>query len=378
MKILFDLCPLQPSNEAPFHGGGELTEFWLKTLLKNDIRPVVCFKTDRILKKEHLELIELYNLQVLKFNSNKQITNFCKEFGIDIFFSSLPYEYGNMNFEDTIFHMAILGLRELEMNHLGTRLSYSKNLTEKLKIIYRYLLFERKSKRKEWNKINQLFLNKKYQVTTISNHSKYSIASFFPELNAENISVYYSPSDLTICERRKVDGFKIVLVSGNRWIKNIKRAILAIDSLISDNLIKDVQISIFGWEDKTPIKIENTENFKLSGYVDRDELNMAFSQSSLFIYPSLNEGYGYPPLNAMRHDIPVIASGLSSIPEICGKAALYFNPFNVDEIRNRILMVYDSDETRNILIEEGRKRLSELRVIQENGIRLFIKNFIKP
>ena len=59
------------------------------------------------------------------------------------------------------------------------------------------------------------------------------------------------------------------------------------------------------------------------------------------IYPSLNEGFGYPPLEAMHWGTPVIASSFTSIPEICQNAAIYFNPYSIKEIMNRILLLTD-------------------------------------
>ena len=60
-----------------------------------------------------------------------------------------------------------------------------------------------------------------------------------------------------------------------------------------------------------------------------------------FIYPTLNEGFGYPPLEAMKYGVPVITTAFSSIPEICGDAVLYSNPYSIEEIANRILQLED-------------------------------------
>ena len=75
----------------------------------------------------------------------------------------------------------------------------------------------------------------------------------------------------------------------------------------------------------------------------------------MFIYPSINEGFGYPPLEAMSKSIPVAASAVCSIPEVCGDAALYFNPYDIEEIANRIVQLADPVMHRN-MAERGRKR----------------------
>ncbi|UKI56598.1 MAG: glycosyltransferase [Treponema succinifaciens] len=85
------------------------------------------------------------------------------------------------------------------------------------------------------------------------------------------------------------------------------------------------------------------KNFVLLDYIERDELECLFENSYAFIYPSLNEGFGYPPLSAMKYGVPVITSGSSSIPEVCGNAAIYFDPYSIYEIKNRILQLSDKE-----------------------------------
>ena len=86
-------------------------------------------------------------------------------------------------------------------------------------------------------------------------------------------------------------------------------------------------------------KIVNPDKFTFAGYVEDNDLEQLYHDAYAFIYPSLNEGFGYPPLEAMRYGKPVLASPFTSIPEICQGAALYFNPYSIEEIMNRILYI---------------------------------------
>ena len=95
------------------------------------------------------------------------------------------------------------------------------------------------------------------------------------------------------------------------------------------------------------------------GYVDDYDLQQLYHDAYCFIYPSLNEGFGYPPLEAMHYGVPVIASSFSSIPEVCGDAVLYTNPFSIEEIMNRILMMTDT----NIHNKLKNKSLSQYKMI---------------
>lgn len=82
-----------------------------------------------------------------------------------------------------------------------------------------------------------------------------------------------------------------------------------------------------------------------------------YGKASAFVYPSLYEGFGIPPLEAMAHDCPVICSQTSSIPEVVGNAGEYFDPGDVESIRGAIERVMNSEAHRNSLIQNGRERL---------------------
>ena len=83
-----------------------------------------------------------------------------------------------------------------------------------------------------------------------------------------------------------------------------------------------------------------------------------YSGAKAFIYPSLYEGFGFPPLEAMNFDCPVVCSKTSSIPEVVGDAGEYFDPYDIDSIRTAIERVVSNDALRNDLIVKGKARLS--------------------
>jgi glycosyltransferase involved in cell wall biosynthesis len=78
-----------------------------------------------------------------------------------------------------------------------------------------------------------------------------------------------------------------------------------------------------------------------------------YENAVAFIFPSLYEGFGLPPLEAMRCGCPVICSNSASIPEICGDAALYFDPTNLSEIRSQIQHLVDNPPTQKLLKQNG-------------------------
>lgn len=86
-------------------------------------------------------------------------------------------------------------------------------------------------------------------------------------------------------------------------------------------------------------------------------LGNLYSQASAFVYPSIYEGFGLPPLEAMAHDCPVVTSNSSSMPEVVGDAGAYFAPFDIEAQAQAIADVVFDTQRRNTLIAAGRQRL---------------------
>jgi glycosyltransferase involved in cell wall biosynthesis len=94
----------------------------------------------------------------------------------------------------------------------------------------------------------------------------------------------------------------------------------------------------------------------LTGYVSFSELKSLVGHAEALVMPSLYEGFGLPPLEAMAAGVPVVTSTSASLPEICGDAALYFDALNVDDIANKLLAVASNPETRDERRKKGLER----------------------
>jgi glycosyltransferase involved in cell wall biosynthesis len=90
-----------------------------------------------------------------------------------------------------------------------------------------------------------------------------------------------------------------------------------------------------------------------------DVLAGLYRQAAAFIYPSLYEGFGIPPLEAMSFDCPVVCSNTSSIPEVVGDAALLFDPLSPERMAEAICATVGDEATRQRLIARGRKRVKQ-------------------
>jgi glycosyltransferase involved in cell wall biosynthesis len=89
------------------------------------------------------------------------------------------------------------------------------------------------------------------------------------------------------------------------------------------------------------------------GFVPHPVLRVFYSRAAAFLFPSLYEGFGLPPLEAMAHGTPVLTSSASSLPEVFEDAALLVNPENVFEIARGIRQILTEDVTREALIRRG-------------------------
>ena len=86
-----------------------------------------------------------------------------------------------------------------------------------------------------------------------------------------------------------------------------------------------------------------------------------YSGASLFIFPSFLEGFGLPPLEAMACGCVVLSSRNSSLPEALGKEAIYFDPFNVEELREKMAYCLNHPEIQKDLKEKGIERVKSFR-----------------
>ena len=100
------------------------------------------------------------------------------------------------------------------------------------------------------------------------------------------------------------------------------------------------------------------DNIAQLGYVTDAELRALYQRALCFLFPSLYEGFGLPPLEAMACGCPVIVSRAASIPEVCGDAALYCDPSDPGDIAQQILKIAESAECRERLIQRGRSRVT--------------------
>jgi glycosyltransferase involved in cell wall biosynthesis len=102
-----------------------------------------------------------------------------------------------------------------------------------------------------------------------------------------------------------------------------------------------------------------TKRIQVTGYVTDEQLSEWYGRASIFAFPSLDEGFGMPVLEAMQAGVPVIASNASAIPEVCGDAAELIDPRNEDQLADALVGLAKDEARRTKLIALGRHRAAE-------------------
>lgn len=163
-----------------------------------------------------------------------------------------------------------------------------------------------------------------------------------------------------------INGEYILSVGSIQPRKNLVRLVKAYASLrggySADKLPKLVLVGKCAWlYDETLRALEETgvrDSVVLTGYVPEKDLPALYSSALCFIYPSFFEGFGLPPLEAMKCGAPVIVGNKTSLPEVVGDAAIAVDPFDVEAIAGAIKRVIEDQSLRNELSLRGQQRAS--------------------
>lgn len=219
-------------------------------------------------------------------------------------------------------------------------------------------------------------------IITVSHYSKQDIVNYFnfpPEkifvthLANEDI---YKPLNKDTCKEfiKKTYGIEddyILYVGGFSPRKNIVGLIEAFSKLISKLKNTKIKLVIAGSKGKSySIYKKTTEDLSIQnnvifpGFIPLEHMPLLYNASKIFIYPSLYEGFGLPPIEAMACGIPIIASNLTSIPEVVGDAAMLINPYDIEELSNAMYHIIENKNLENQLIKKSLLRSSHFNWIK--------------
>src|SRR5271170_1578083 len=167
-----------------------------------------------------------------------------------------------------------------------------------------------------------------------------------------------------IAERYQVNYPFILYAGAIRPHKNVVRIIEVFSALQSElqeeQVYPDLKLIIIGDDLSSHPRLRRTvvrsgvqNDVRFLGFVPIEVLRIFYDVAKIFVFPSLYEGFGLPPLEAMAHGTPVVTSNTSSLPEVAGNAALLVNPENVFEIRRGLQRVLIDPELRLQMKQRG-------------------------
>jgi glycosyltransferase involved in cell wall biosynthesis len=220
------------------------------------------------------------------------------------------------------------------------------------------------------------------RIFAVSNFTKTEIEKLF-EIPSDRIEVIYNAIDERflhghasaaeremIAQRYQVT-YPFLLYAGRiSPHKNVVRMIEAFSALKTElertQAFPDLKLIIIGDDlsgnpdlRRTVIRSGVQNDVRFLGFVPIDVLRIFYDQAKIFVFPSLYEGFGLPPLEAMAHGTPVVTSNVSSLPEVVGRAAVLVNPENVFEIMRALHRVLTDTVLRERLRERGYEQVAK-------------------
>jgi glycosyltransferase involved in cell wall biosynthesis len=237
------------------------------------------------------------------------------------------------------------------------------------------------TKRELWklNFLAKMAVERSNKIITISESSKKDILKFYPKIKAEKIRVIYHGFDGNIFKKERdfkkeeeiknkfnICGKYILYIGAIQPRKNLKILIEAFEKIKKDEKNTDLKLVLIGekawmWEDifkkinGSPYK----EDIIASGKIKFEDIGHLMRGAEIFCFPSLYEGFGIPVLEAMAARVPVICSDNSSLPEVAGEAALYFDGKNADNLAEKIKSVLSDENLKNNLIAKGTEQIKK-------------------
>ena len=383
VKILYDLSSSQPQGEMKINGGGGYSMLlFYKTVEKLGTDAVeVLFNANNPDNGEMLAFCLKNNITVNKFASVDDFNRYLSSGKYTTLVLPVCYpEYHGLMVDNSIRVISVI--HDLCHVYAGKlRIKYGEypksdglNWLRRIRNYFRAARSRRNFLR--WhNRI--IALNSNQTVVTVTQYSKCTMLHYLNFTDPDKVKVFYSPvkkfgdTKATAAETLQKYGLAggkyFMLSSTCRSTKNNAIALFTLDKMFScpkyAEMLEGYKVIALGTDklflDYFKGKLQNPERFVFENYVDLPTLTALYQNAHLFIFPSLLEGFGLPPVEAMQCGTVPACSTAMSIPEVCGGAAIYFDPRDEESILLAILKSFDAEFMAQMRAL-GKKRSDEL------------------
>lgn len=228
-----------------------------------------------------------------------------------------------------------------------------------------------------WAKI--LYKNavkKSSQIITVSEFSKSEILKHFEVKNSKinvihcGVNQDFNVSEIAESDHVILPDFYFLYVGNVKPHKNLMLLLQAYNQL--EKSIKDTyKLVILGKKDGFITKDNKVfdfiarhtleDNIHFTGYIKDKQISSAYKRATMFIFPSLYEGFGLPILEAMSCGVPILSSDKASLPEVGGEAVVYFDPYNHDELKEKIIGLLKDQSLQSQMIKRGNEQVKKFR-----------------
>lgn len=383
MKILFDFISVQ----GYINGGAEHTKKVFESIINSNTNVEIWALFDSKMKFVD-DTQTVFKDRIDKWvdvNSHKDLGLFINDNGIDVFYIGIFQRYSKYMLENikckciVVIHDVIDV--EFERNNLHniyipirrTIVKFICGVLDLLKYVATGKLNDNFSPISVFDKQKAFLTLENVQIITVSQFSKKSILYNLPYIKNKRVDVYYAPQKITLAPQKNdviesllLDKKKyFLLLCADRYSKNAAMAMDAFEQFAKK--CEDCYIVTTG------VNKKKFKNHVPLPFIDSAELEYTYMNACALLYPSIVEGFGYPPVEAMKYGTPVICSNTSSIPEIVGEVGYYFSPVLRSDLYSTLVSFMDDYKNGAVNRRLFKDRYKYISSLQNNSLQKLVK-----
>ena len=325
-------------------------------------------------------ITELLNIdnenEYLLFWTGKNYENYKRDNCKIVFTSSRHGSFYENYYFPTFLNNNKIDLHHIPQNGMGLCDNYDTNSVVTIHDLIPYVLPETTGRGYLERFIRNMptIIDKSKGILTVSEYSKKDILKFFNHIPEDKVFVTplaansnFKPLNKEICRSHIQEKFNfskpyILYIGGFSVRKNARDLVLSFDKIYKDLKQPHVLLLAGSLKDEGKKLLEHSktlsssEDIIFTGFIEDELLPTLYNGAEAFVYPSIYEGFGLPPLESMSCKTPVITSNITSIPEVTGDACILINPLNRNELEESLVNLLNDDELKSTLSKKGYER----------------------